>query len=113
MKKQLLTAAALALGLAGAAASQQAVPVRLTPAGTPTLFRDVANAPAGSWAESAPACPQDIGDDGSRFWVGAEYLMWWVTDAPLPVPLLTTGPAAGLGVAGNPGTQLLVGGDAD
>ena len=30
----------------------------------------------------------------SRFYGGAEYLLWWVKGAPLGVPLVTTGPAA-------------------
>lgn len=44
------------------------------------------------------------------FWVGAEALVWWSKNEPLPVPLITTGPASagsnpgGLGV---PGTQSL------
>ncbi len=47
-----------------------------------------------------------------RWYVGAEYLMWWTKSANLP-PLLTTGPAGSGGFLGAPGTQTLVGGDFD
>ena len=37
-----------------------------------------------------------------RFWLRAEYLAWWVKDAPLPVSLVTTGDPNS-----NPGAELL------
>jgi hypothetical protein len=37
-----------------------------------------------------------------RFWLRAEYLAWWVKNAPLPVSLVTTGDASS-----NPGAELL------
>jgi hypothetical protein len=47
---------------------------------------------------------------GPRLWLGADYLLWWVDDAPL-VPLVTTGaptdPAPA--VLGQPGTVVLYG----
>ncbi|HLJ93559.1 MAG TPA: BBP7 family outer membrane beta-barrel protein [Gemmataceae bacterium] len=54
-------------------------------------------------------------------WVQAEYLLWWVKTAPLPVPIVTTGdPRVGFdpnqvntvntaGAIGQPGTQVLLG----
>jgi Putative beta barrel porin-7 (BBP7) len=59
-----------------------------------------------------PACC-----DTYRFWARGEYLLWWVKNAPLPVPLVTTGDAnngfgAGIntaGAIGQPGTQILLG----
>ena len=56
-------------------------------------------------------------NDGCHFYAEMEYLMWWVKNAPLPVPLVTTGDpnvgfAAGVntaGALGQPGTQVLVG----
>jgi hypothetical protein len=46
-------------------------------------------------------------DDG-RFYGRAEYLLWWIKDAPNQVPLVTKG------FVGNPGTEVLIGGkDAD
>jgi hypothetical protein len=44
-----------------------------------------------------------------RLWGRAGVLLWWLADAPAPGPLVTTGPAAGAGVLGSPGTQVLVG----
>lgn len=40
----------------------------------------------------------------SRFYGGVEYLHWWVKDAPLAIPLVTTGPIASThhGLLGNP-----------
>lgn len=54
---------------------------------------------------------------GYRTWASAEYLLWWVRNAPVPVPLVTignpaTGVAAGVfssGAIGQPGTQVLFG----
>jgi hypothetical protein len=49
---------------------------------------------------------------GPRFWVSGEYLLWWLKDAPLTVPLVTTGdptdPVAP-GALGRPGTTTLFG----
>ena len=47
-----------------------------------------------------------------RFWVDAEYLLWWMKGSPLPA-LVTTGPATSPtpGAIGAPGTRVLFGGD--
>jgi len=49
-----------------------------------------------------------------RFWVSAEYLLWWIKGTPLP-PLVTTGPASPItpspGAIGTPGTVVLFGGN--
>ena len=52
-----------------------------------------------------PACA------GPRFWIGAEYLLWWVKEGPLPTPLVTTSPLGSAGILGMPGTTVLFGGD--
>jgi hypothetical protein len=44
-----------------------------------------------------------------QFFASAEYLLWWVKDTPLPIPLLTSGTAASQGILGAPGTTSLVG----
>jgi hypothetical protein len=46
--------------------------------------------------------------------VSGEYLLWWVRNGPLPVPLITTGPfpsppGVSPGVLGQPGTALVYG----
>jgi hypothetical protein len=46
-----------------------------------------------------------VPDQGPRAWVSADYLVWWVKNGPVSTPLLTTGPAAGLGVLGAVGTR--------
>jgi hypothetical protein len=58
---------------------------------------------------------------GYRAWARVEYLLWWLKNAPLPVPLVTTGdPHVGFdpnhlntvntaGAIGQPGTQILFG----
>jgi hypothetical protein len=58
-----------------------------------------------------------------RFWARGEYLLWWVKDAPMPVPIVTTGnPNVGFnggvfaavniaGAIGQPGTQVQFGGN--
>jgi hypothetical protein len=52
-------------------------------------------------------------DRGIRMWGTAEYLMWWMKDAPSPVPLVTTGPVVPnlAPVLGVPGTTVLLGGN--
>jgi hypothetical protein len=54
----------------------------------------------------------ESGSPGSRFWLSGEYLLWWFNDAPVPTPLLTTGPNEGqrTGVLNQPGTEVLLGG---
>lgn len=48
------------------------------------------------------ACPPADGQGAERWWVRADYLMWWVQGNRLP-PLVTTG------VLGRPGTTILFG----
>ncbi|MBA4192467.1 MAG: hypothetical protein C0467_31245 [Planctomycetaceae bacterium] len=49
---------------------------------------------------------------GVRMWGSAEYLLWWVNNAPSPAPIVTTGPITGnlAPVLGQPGTTILIGG---
>jgi hypothetical protein len=57
---------------------------------------------------------------GPRFWLGGDYLLWWVHKAPQPTPLITTGPfnpdtfVPGVtptpAALGSPGTAILYGG---
>jgi hypothetical protein len=57
------------------------------------------------------------GGSGYQTWASADYLLWWVRNAPLPTALVTTGnPATGVaagvftsGAIGQPGTQVLFG----
>jgi hypothetical protein len=56
-----------------------------------------------------------VGGNLPRFWIGAEYLLWWVRDANFPVLATTTtaSPFIETGVLGDPGTQVLFGGGAE
>lgn len=61
----------------------------------------------------APCCCACCQPCGPRFWATSEYLLWWIKDAPLPVPLLTTGPAQAnlTPTLGLPGRTILIGGE--
>ncbi len=67
------------------------------------------NSPGSSFCprppEALPCVPSE------RVWVDGEYLLWWVKQGPLPVPLVTTGSAAAAspGALGQPGTMILFG----
>jgi hypothetical protein len=54
--------------------------------------------------------PTDPPDD--RVWFGAEFLLGWIKNGHVP-PLVTTGPPAGAGTLGQPGTVVLFGPDSD
>lgn len=58
-------------------------------------------------------CPCPVLGPPGRFWVTAEYLLWWTRNDHVP-PLVTTGPATfPVGFLGSPGTTVLFGGDLD
>jgi hypothetical protein len=65
----------------------------------------------GSW--NVAPIGEDVypGIDNPRFYVGVEYLLWWVKNEQLP-PLVTTSPAASNGIIGMPGTTILYGAQA-
>jgi Putative beta barrel porin-7 (BBP7) len=44
-----------------------------------------------------------------EFWFEAGYRLWWIKDARIQTPLVTTGPAASAGIPGTPGTSILFG----
>src|SRR5947209_6217085 len=53
-------------------------------------------APSSSPCDISGACCRPSQTECYRFWARAEYLHWWVKDAPMPVPIVTTGdPAVG------------------
>src|SRR4051794_30942869 len=71
-------------------------------------------APAPPAAECCPDTWLGAGTgDGEppRVWFRADYLLWWVKDGPLPVPLATQGGAfAPDFLFGTPGTAVVLGG---
>ena len=82
-----------------------------------------AKEPAPAIAETTVVPMSTVVDtsDGFRIWARADYILWWVKSAPLPVPLVTTGdPNVGFdptlvntvntaGAIGEPGTRVLLG----
>ncbi|HKI30681.1 MAG TPA: hypothetical protein VKA46_02230 [Gemmataceae bacterium] len=92
-----LLACLTALIAAGAGLAQQGPPPKSDPV-SPNLFGDGA----------AHCCSPDV---GGRFWGGADSLLWWVKDGPLPLPLVTTGNPSDPhpGALGQPGTHVLFG----
>jgi hypothetical protein len=79
----LLAGAGIALG--------EAPPV--PPVSVWTAPHQAASVPA-EWSTPAmcdQACMTEDNSDHTRLWVNAEYLLWWVKDAPLPPALVTTG----------------------
>ena len=71
---------------------------------TPALSRAQTDViPPDSFNESARA---------ERFWAESEYLLWWIKAAPVPTPLVATGPITGnlAPILGQPGYQTLLGG---
>jgi Putative beta barrel porin-7 (BBP7) len=99
----------MALLLSGnvAVQAQQGLPAAL-PAGS--------DATGGVEPASSAVCPWALGCNDStscqpRFWVNADYLLWWVKSGPVNTPLVTTGSQSDLppGALGQPGTQVLFG----
>jgi hypothetical protein len=65
-------------------------------------------------AEPVPECATEpAGCAAPGLWVSGEYLLWWVKDGPLPVPLVTTGPPDSLGVLGAHDTSVVGGTNLD
>src|SRR5262249_56255607 len=74
-----------------------AAPYGVGPPGAPV--------PDSVWLEPPP-------DTYQRWWLGGEYLLWWIKDPTVPVPLVTTstGATAAERTLGSPGTVVLFGG---
>lgn len=73
---------------------------------------DIPQSPSGDYPlTEAPCCPMDGGCSSFPFWVEASYLLWWIKDAPTPIPLVTTSlpTARNPGAVGRPGVRLLFG----
>jgi hypothetical protein len=66
---------------------------------------DLATPPVVNDFLAAPDCP-------SRFWVNSEYLLWWIKDQPVPLPLFVVNDLGMAPNAGAPGSRVLFGGHA-
>lgn len=62
--------------------------------------------------QTPPVPENGFGRGSGRFWVSAEFLLWWIKDGNTP-PLATTGTPASGGILGQPGTTTLFGGSLD
>jgi hypothetical protein len=118
--KTILIACLLLSIVVGSAFAQEAVvtPALKAPAASssgnlPPAGGDLAKtAQAADPAEQTNGFTQE-GSDNYRLYGKAEYLLWWLKSTPFP-PLVTTGnPATDdpVGALGQPGTQVLFGGD--
>lgn len=93
-----------------AAASQPAPGESVSP------FQVLVDRPAGPFTEDGNAICCEPGGyafwKGNRFWLHADYLLWWVKKGPNETPLLTTGTEfqATPGAIGEAGTKVLYGG---
>jgi hypothetical protein len=62
--------------------------------GPPSGYPAIGQQLSPGWASSdigGSCCPRGGEDCGPRFWVGADYLLWWFKDGPLPSMLVLTG----------------------
>jgi hypothetical protein len=78
----------------------------------PGMYGPPYGMPPGGYAPmafpAAPVVPRDPANP--MIWGGVEAILWWTKNQPVPIPLLTTGPAAQGAAAGNlgvPGTVSL------
>src|SRR5437764_8565432 len=101
MRKGFFAALPALLACAGVMHAEQ-VPV-VTPGAAPAPAAVVpASGPAApvqiNATSPAPACGGgcccgcEQASPSSQLWVSGEYLLWWVKNGPLTVPLITTGP---------------------
>jgi hypothetical protein len=64
--------------------------------------------PASCLLPAQVCCTNACGQD-NRWWVEAEYLLWWTKDGPLPVPLVASGPPESFGTLGMGGVAVFGG----
>lgn len=108
-------AAALGVGSAGRAAAQYP-PDTLPPAfalqqgAAPGMAPSPVDAPYTGPVLATDTLGNSMGAHGPSAWFGAEYLLYWTKDAPVPFAVATVGPANGTAIFGAAGTQVLFGG---
>jgi hypothetical protein len=114
MKKVLLLAAGVILASSNVVPGQEAAP-------PPSALPALPSAAAAMAAENPAAANSPFADGCPTFkyrtWVSADYLLWWVKNAPSNFPLVTTTNSVALapggvppGALGRPDTQVLFGG---
>src|SRR5262245_27682921 len=115
MCKKTMAALAIMVTLGGLAAAQIALPTAPMPilAPPPQVVPQLPNLSRPPMAPGVSAL-ETIGTAApTRLWFSAEYLIWWLKDGPMPVPVLTSSDPADLnpGALGQPGTRVLLDGD--
>jgi hypothetical protein len=96
MRKNLIASMLVLFTATGGALAQFSGPGYYSPGSSSAHSSDCAPAEGHSRDLSA-SCETDFCT--TKCWASAEYLLWWIKDAPLPFPLVTTGSPA----TGNPG----------
>jgi hypothetical protein len=121
VRKGLVGVLALWLVSAGQLFAQS--PLSTTPAGSDSKQDAAKSTDSTSTSTTTKRDAQDDCCGPDRFWARPAFVLWWVKDSPLPVPLVTTGdPNVGFdpnlvktvntaGAIGQPGTHVLFGGD--
>lgn len=135
MRGEFLGCVSALLATAGLALAQPTPPPKLPPSdlppGAPPIVIDTAPSGAASPASDGAAAiangaatgdntnrsrgptKEELRDDHigppERIWVNGDYLLWWFKDGPLPVPVVTTGPAGSNGAIGAPGVTTVIG----
>src|SRR5476649_1766512 len=91
MRNNLLSV--LGMCLFGTSALLAQLPATLPPPPPAPLPRSTIDFqdPAKASAPVVDLKPRSSVGDGCRFYAQIEYLMWWVKDAPVPIPVVTTG----------------------
>jgi hypothetical protein len=91
--------------------AQAGVPPQAGGAQAMPLSSGFPNGPGMSCADDLCLPTASVCGYPDRFWVNAEYLLWWMKGSPLP-SLVTTGPSTSPtpGAIGSPGTGVLFGG---
>jgi hypothetical protein len=108
MLRKFLGAALSILAGAVVAKAQEALGPLPTIQGAPAVAPRLDTVGTAPWNAFESPSPRWMANDGTpqRYWVGAEYLMWWIKGASVP-PLLTSGTPASIGILGLPGTQTI------
>jgi hypothetical protein len=122
MGERVLVSLAALLAVAGLAWSQEPAGPLPSPSGPSAFPGSLDDDEEGAFGTDPPppmckvtpdTSPTPYPGCGPSTWVDAEFLYWWVKNAPLP-PLLTTGPGIipslnSPGAIGSPGTQSIAG----
>jgi hypothetical protein len=103
--------AAAAPDAAKAATTVEIKPGMPTLPALPPLGNTSSHLGCGDHCAPAMPCKEEEKKPGPKCWIDGEYLLWWIKDAPIPVPLITTGnPADPVpGAFGQPGTAFSFG----